>query len=592
MRYIQSGIPQPNKVYSFSLNSFVGGLNNRDALPEENQCTDVLNMAFTADGVMEKRKGVEVYDALTLDNEITFIDEFKPHQETNILVRATKNKVYFGNTLIRTNANQMYGLNHEGKYFFADSSGLYVYGKFTEEAGTYVKIIGTRVTDYVLMEVVSPPEGFTPLGTEHTEGVRNIDFTNRKVWYEPCQHEIKDTFKGANVVPKDPRFMVGREGRMYVSGSDDNDDTVYITDTGNPYYFPVVLSLQLPPNSDRISGLAVFNDAIIVGRRLDVHAIHGDTNRTDAGLPVYRLKKLNSHTGVASQGSMINAHNYLFYLGTDGQFYALRTTDASTDQLMTTVISKDLDIFTTPVSVTQDDLWYARGIYFKDCYYVAIGNKILIYSYLHQSWTMYDNINASSFYSIFEKLLIGTKDGKTLQESAEYLDLGKPYKALWSSRYFDMGESSAFKMYKDFFLVSRSRKDHLSSVNVLFQVDYGDLRNSTNVTTKFSIYGKSKWGDRYISRDINMSSSFPIYKRGRQIRITFWNGQFIRKTIPTFNDFNTVTDYHLEGYVQTLDNKKLYKYEDYQWVEVPEEEYNQGMCVMQLSGEYEIKWKR
>jgi hypothetical protein len=592
-RYIQSNIPSPNKIFSFTLGNFVGGLNNRDYDPEENQCTSVMNMSFTNDGVMEKRRGTTWYDTLDLgDEEVTWIDEFKPHKEDNILIRATKTKLYFGGTLIANIDGQFHGTNYESKYFFGDSNKLYAYGKFDTENSEYVKIIGTAVADYVLMEVVSPPEGFTPKPNPHIEGVRNVDYTNRKVWYEPCAYEIADEFKGANVVPEGPRFFALREGRMYVAGSDDNDDTVYITDSGNPYYFPVVLSLQVPPNSDRVSGLAVYNDSIVVGRRLDLHVITGDTNRTDAGLPVYRLKKLNSHTGVSSQRTMVNVHNHLYFLGTDSHVYALRGTDYTLEQMLTVPLTRTVDIHAKPISVQKDDIWTACAIFFNDSYYLSIGDKILVYHYLHQAWTVYNQINARSFYVLFNVLLMGNNKGRTLMPSEDHLDLGKPFRGHWTSKYLTMGEQSSFKMFRDFFIVSRTSSQFVTRVNVLFEVDYVDLADSVDIDTSMAIWGSSHFGDTFITREVNASSDFLIYRRGRGIKITFWNGDYESGRVEKVEDLINVANITDGMLIYVEEEEDYYVHEGSVWKVADDFMINQGMCVLETSGEYEFKWKR
>lgn len=577
---------------SFTLKNFVGGLNNRDYVQEENQAMKLMNMAFNDSGVMEKRKGTQLFDEFTADGPITWIDEFKPQNEAHVLIRASKTKMYVGDVLLRETPKQVHGLNHSGKYFFCDSTGLYAYGKFDEEASTYVKHVGTPIADYTLMQVVSPPDGFTALGNEHTEGVRVIDYTNRKVWYEPCTQEMKDTFKGANVVPKGTRFITNREGRLYIAGDDEDDDTVAITDTGNPYYFPAVLPLQLPPNSDRISGLSVFNDVVVVGRRLDMHAIIGDTNRTDAGLPVFELKKLNAHCGFASQRSVVNAHNYLFYLGADMQFYALRDVSTSSDALSTTVISKDLDLRGVPLNLKEEDMWHTTGVFFNNCYIVTFGDKILYYNYLYQAWTVYEHINATSLYVLFTTLMMGNQQGNIVIHSNDYLDLGKPYKAYWTSKWFDMSDANAFKMYKDFFITSRSVKGETSQVKVLFEVDYENEEAFYDVTSKHSVYGESVWGDVYVNRDINVSLPFFVHRRGRQIRITFSNSDYIFATVPTVADLKHIHGIYDGILVYVEEKSSYYTHRDLKWSETNLTYYNQGMCVLQISGEYEFKWKR
>lgn len=599
MRYIQNNIPNPNKVYSFALNNFVGGLNNKEQQPNENQCTSVMNMAFMPDGVMEKRRGTVPFDSKVLDKPVVWVDEFMPSNpdapdDVNQLVRASKKEIWFDANLVRTfpEEKRVHGINHKGKYFFVDGSGLFAYGRFTDKAGTYVRIVGTATTNFILMEIVSPPEGFTPLDTSHKKGVTVLDYTNRKVWYEPCQNEIKDTFKEGNVVPKKPRFIVAREGRIYVAGDDKDNDTVAISDTGNPYYFPAVLPLQLPPNSDRIAGLAVYNDAVVVGRRLDIHAIIGDTNRTDAGLPIFKLKKLNAHFGFASQDSVVQAHNYLFFLGSDSNFYVLRNLEYSTDVLSTQIISQTVNIHGDPINVQKDDIWNSSATFYNDCYYVSVGDKILVYHYLHRAWTVYDQIGATCFYVLFNTLLFGAKNGKILMPSNDYLDEGKPYKALWRTKWLDMGDPNALKFFRDFFIVSRATKEYTSTVNMKFEVDYQDVDKEVDVMTAYSIYGKSVWGDYYINRDINTSRPFQIFRRGRTIRITFWNSETVSREVATVADLEAINPLVMGMIVRVTADNKYYILEPDGWRIWDSAEFNQGMCLLQLSGEYEFKWKR
>ena len=56
------------------------------------------------------------------------------------------------------------------------------------------------------MEVVSPADEHTRLGTEHIEGVLNVDYTDKKVFYEPCENEFIDVYKGANKIPDGVKF--------------------------------------------------------------------------------------------------------------------------------------------------------------------------------------------------------------------------------------------------------------------------------------------------------------------------------------------------------------------------------------------------
>ena len=76
------------------------------------------------------------------------------------------------------------------------------------------------------------------------------------------ENEFKDNYKGANKVPLKAKYIASHSGRIYVSGADKDNDNVYISDIKSPFYFPVSLPMQLPPNSDKITGIKVDEEVI------------------------------------------------------------------------------------------------------------------------------------------------------------------------------------------------------------------------------------------------------------------------------------------------------------------------------------------
>lgn len=590
--YIRNSLPPPNRIMTFTLQNFAKGLNNRSEILEPGECSDVKNMSFTDNDVMQKRRGTMYFDELLLTDEIIHIDEFRPYKETDIMIRASRTEMYIGNTKVTTLSGKTNGVNFSGKYFFTDSKKLHAYGKFTEEAGTYLRYVGTPSTEYILMEVVTPPEGYTQLGTEHKEGVRVYDFTNRKVWYEPCELEVKDTFKNGNVIPENPRFIVVHGGRLFVSGDDKDDDNVFISDSNNPYYFPASLPMQLPPNSDRVTGLIVYDNAVVVGRKRDLYAITGSTNRTDAGVPVFRLEKINSHTGVANQQAMNVAHNFMFYLGSDGNAYALTNAQNAQHVLATKLLTRQLDLFRAPVGLKKADIYEAQSIFFDDHWYVSMGGKILIYSYKNLGWTMYESIPAKAFYQFENVLIWGDDKGRTCMPSVDYLDHGEPYEGYWKSGNFDMEDAHTFKHFRDFFLVARSQEDTRSDINVMFEIDYADSNSNIQIKNQLSVWGRAVWGDRFISRSINASEPFRIGLRGRNIRFKFSNGYERETTLETLEDLRTYLRprQHLMIYVN--ETKAFHLYEGTAWKQLDMLDLNQTMSVYQMNGEYEYRGKR
>ncbi len=567
-------------------------MNNRSEILQPNQCSDVLNMIFADDTVMEKRRGSTIVDTLRLNGELVFIDEYKPYNDADVLIRATKTEIYVGNMKVANINGQITGVNFAGKYFFADGEKFYVWGRFPQTSTTYEEVIGTPYSNYLLMEVVNPPQNFTPLGTEHIRGKVKYDYTNRKIWYEPCQNEIEDPYKKSNVLPQNPRYIVVHNGRLFISGSKKNDDNVFISDLNNPYYFPVSLPIQLPPNSDKVVGLHVYDDSVVVGREEDIYVITGMTNRPDMGVPVFRLKKINTHTGFASHYAINVAHNYLFFLGSDGNAYALSGVQGNERVLASSILSKTVDFFRSPISLSKNDIYEASSIFFDDKWYITMKDKIMIYSYRHQAWTMYNNLHARSFYKFNNILIWGNKDGQLCMPSEDYLDQGKPYEAYWTSKNFDMDDATVFKYFREFFLVVHTYDTVKSDILLTFSVDYVDVKSRVLIKNELSVWGRSRFGDRFIIGNINTTFPFIIGRRGRTIRFTIRNCYFPSESVQTRAELEKHSYKGERTLVYVHDEGKYYLFEDDVWRPKTTYDLNQGMKIYQVSCDYEYRGKR
>lgn len=593
MAWIQKVTPPPNKVLSFQLENFVGGLNNRSEQLESNQATSIINMMFADETLMEKRYGQKYFDTFNAGGEVTFIDEYKPYNDTDVLIRATNSNVYFGSTLVKAVLGKISGTNHSGRYFFADGNKLYVYGKFAQATTTYEKVIGAVVNAYVLMEVTSPADGHARLDTSHVKGVLNVDYTNRKIYYEPCENEFVDTFNGANKVPLEVKYIVSHNGRLFMSGNDKDNDNIYMTQVQNPYYFPVSMPLQVPPNSDKVMGLSVYDDSVVVGRTRDLYAILGNTNNPEMGVDVFRLRRINSHTGFASNDAVRIVNNYLFFLGSDGNVYSLSSTRNDIKVLSTSVLSQTIDLFKTPIDLSRSDISTATSVFYNDEWLLSIKDKVLVYSYRLRTWTMYNQINARCFYNYNGDLLWGNPDGRTATwDKSNFLDFGVPYECHWYSKIFDMEDPSTYKQFREFYILAHTYNDVSSDVNIVFEVDYVDVKDRITVSNQIAIYGRAKWGDRYITRNIVESLPFVIGRRGRNVKFKFFNGHFLHSTVANHIDLENVLG-RIEGtLVYVTGESKYYLYTDSAWVMQTNEMLNQRMKVYQINGEYELRGKR
>ena len=593
MAYIQRITPPPNKLLNFTLKDFSGGLNNRSDQLKDNEAPDILNMDFADDTIMEKRKGQEYFNEWQRDNT-NFIGEFRPHQDEDVLVTATNTHLYIENEVLTDLNGSVNPINHNGRLMFADGDKLYVYAKFPQEESTYFKIHGNTINDYVLFEVVSPKDNHPRLDTSHVQGVLNVDYNNYTVYYEPCENEMLDNFMGANVVPKGAKYLVSHVGRLFVSGMEDDDDAVFISHISNPFYFPVTLPMRLPPNSDKIVGMHIFDDTVVVGRKDDLYAIFGRTNRPDTGFEPFSLRRINTHTGFANHKAIDIAHNYLFYLGNDGNVYALSSTRLDEKLISTTIISRQLDLFKHPINITRDDFKTANSVFFNDRWYLNIGDVTLVYFYRTRSWTLFKNINATHMYVYKGKLIWSNKDGYIAQFSDNnYLDFGKPYKCYWHSKLMDMGDANSFKQFRECFLVAHTYEEHNSLINVRFEIDYTDVKDRVVIENQISIWGKSKWGDRLINRNINETYPIIIGRRGRNIRFKITNGYEIHGEVNTFDELETYRG-RVEGVlVYVLDEEAYYLYTSREWVKQDiENDLNQRLKFYQVNGDYELRGKR
>ena len=592
MAYMQ-GTPPANRIHQFKLEDFSGGLNNRTENILPNESANMVNMRYDERTGFTKRRGTRDYGLSDLPASLEYLDEYKPFRGEDTFVRCTSTALYIGDVKVKDVDNVVEGENFQNNYFFTDGTGLYVYGSFPQESSTYMRVEGTPVEGLKLMHVHTPRADYVPLSTEHMTGVTVYDYNTNRIMYEPCELEMQDTFKGANVVPEEAKFVVGHKNRLFISGMRDDDDNVFISDALNPFYFPVYLPIQMPPNSDVVRGLVIYDDAVVVGREHDIHAILGGTNRTDAAEPAFTLKRINSHCGFMSNKCINVAHNYLFFVGSDENTYALSSANNDVKILATQLLNQKVDFKKRPLSLAREHIEDARTYFFKDDWYITVGEIVLVYSYRSQSWSLFNGIGARCFYHKGEHLLYGRRDGITGTFSEEYLDFGEPFKAYWESKTFDMDDPISFKHFRDFYLLMHVFEDFVSDIRLKVYIDYVEHDLEFTLRSAISLYGVSKWGDLYINQNVLPSQAISLNRRGRFIRFMIMNSYNPQDTVFAKTDLNTITARKFnETLVKTTQDDKYYLFTRDGWVEKTMIDLNQPLKFYEISGEYEFRKKR
>lgn len=596
--FLQSEKIPSNRSIPFHIKDFGGGLNNVDQLRDINEASNILNFAFVDNNLLETRPGTGFYDDLEFDSPILFIDEYDPYSGEKTMVRATSDEIYFGNEKLMNVLGAVRGTNYMGYYWFVDGGAIYVYGTFPQEEDTFTSFNeSTAISTPTIMKLVNPPEGYESLPAEYVKGVTVFDYDVGECWYEPCINEEEDPYKGHNVIPENPTLIVQNKGRMFLSGSSGDDDNVFITDMMNGFYFPVWLPIQMPPNTDKIVGMEVFHDSIIVGRKNDVHVIYGVTNRLES-TDLFRLKKINSHTGWANNDTVIPVHNYLYYLGSDGIVYSMYTTHTDVTFLTTKVISKQkIDFLLPPLSFTFEDMGNASAIFYDDCYWLKIKDRVLVYYFSLQSWVVFEfqGFNVEFFYKQGTDLLFGTDIGRVVKYGVDgYSDLGEPYLVKWHSTEIDMGVPSTYKQFRELYVVANVYDDYDSVFKIAFDIDYVEIKDLINIQSAVSRWGVSEFGDRFLAKNIVASLPVIIGQRGRVIKIKITNNINLGTPVQTYSDLSVYGETKSGVVVKVLDEDEYYFYcgDSRVWKKKEPRELYYPIKVYEVNGEYELRGKR
>ena len=574
--YIKNNKLSPTDIEQFNFNDFTGGLNNRSTpmTLKDNEAQDISNMSFIADGSVEKRWGTELYDAIEMATAVTYTDVYRPIDSAEVIIRATATKVYAGAVLIATVTGQIQGVNYIGNYYFVDGTNMYVYDGtkvYTIKEPTHAYLAsgaagGTAVItiavwdsriavgDFIQLEGINGTETgeidsidesaltvtftanttlafladelirfYIPLNDTYYTGVSQSDETLNIKWYEPCANELDDAYKGECYIPVNCVCIQYDSQRLYVAGDPDHPNEIYIGDINNPYYFPVALGMQCSPNGDVIKDLIQFDDAIVVGRTDDIYAIYGETN--DYTLAnTFVIKKLDTHTGFVSINNARLGHNYMFFVGSDMNVYAMSTPRGDSETLSTTIVNKDKIILSeAPISLTNADIANSPAIFFEDEYIFIADDKLIVYNYIYRAWTIYEDLLPTYMVIKDNELLIGTSDGFIIERSTTYSDRGVAITASYKSGQYSLGSPINFKDFMDVYLVTYAYDDYDSSVTLSNLIDYYETKSTSDVDTLLSRFGTAVFGDLLISNNVAQSDNIPINIRGRTYTFLFGN---------------------------------------------------------------------
>ena len=612
---------------TFTLRDFTGGICNKNSplRLKDNQCVDMLNISFDKAGILKKRSGViRNTNAPTLlePNEGIYLNAFvlEPNPSAyGYLIHTTDGFIYHSTTNVKRvipwtrmlSTTPINGIQFLNKFYFVDGGLSIMYFDLVELE---------TLAQPKFYHITKPPIGFTPLpspavkGANKTAVIAGQTYPHYNAWYEPCALELADGFKGANMCEVNPTFIQVHGDRMYVSGNNADPNMIYIADVLNPQYFPASLPIQTPPTGDKVTGLHVFSDALVIGRRDSVYALFGNTNRTDTGIP-YELKHISTHTGIANQNCVNTVNDYLFYVGTNGQCYKMQIAKTNSSQLLSTQLNTDFDFTLPPLKHSVDEIRNCHSGYdpVKNEWYIQLNNDTVVYNYTLMAWTRYNNIASMKFITIDNKFYITKSNGAfyMFDESINhdtidmYGDFNIPISSYWQSKTLDFGSSTRIKQIRDTYLVSESWDNNISDIEIKYEVDYVDIQKKSTIKSDIPIWGTAEFDNAIFSQK-NIVRSIPIMvgRRGRTFTVILktpyeYGGVFqgypgdddtINMPVGTLIYFKDALGGLPNGWhIRTEYNLETHSF----WADVPNVEYYfQPLKLYELNGIYELKGYR
>jgi len=232
-----------------------------------------------------------------------------------------------------------------------------------------------------------------------------------------------------------------------------------------------------PNDGDRITGLGVYSDQVIVFKQFSIYQLTFD----DTGQPV--VAPITKAAGCVSARSIEAVENDLYFLSREG-VRVLGNEANYFNSIRTSIISKNLD----PTIFGMDESAYtkATAIFFNNEYILSIpdsgGNLTytIVYNKNFKAWTKWGSVEAAAYNKFIDsnnkqKLLFLKPTGTQLYEFIPdtYVDVNQPIEAFMLSKVFDFKNPDITKYFVDLGLMFRTISGTLdleiyTAGNVLF----------------------------------------------------------------------------------------------------------------------------
>lgn len=399
-----------------------------------------------------------------------------------------------------------------------------------EETDDTEKYYTVELADGVTGDCIAttPVFFYTPKDGKNIIGEEVWDDEKLIAYYLPCELEIADDYAGESYFPDSPNIITVHNSRLFIAGDSTQPHGVYMSRTSQPLYFPSNAGVSVKPDGNPIIDLVVFDNALIIGRNNDMYVLYGNSEYQTSASDPYYIKQMDVSCGFMNINCGALLNNYYIYLGYDGRFYKLNTPTTYVEYLMTSPLQHKCDIYTEPLSISQNAIVATNAVAYRNEIYFVIDKQFtVVYSYDNMAFTYFKGWNESCLRSYQNKLLIGRNDGKIAiycDDEEIYNDIGNAIECHYDTKRFDFNSSIMFKYFKKFMITSYAWNDIDSSIKVFVEVDQTDIDITDLISSNMSRFDRAKWDrDIFNNRNLYKSQYYDLDIRGRTIKFKFKN---------------------------------------------------------------------
>jgi len=425
------------------------------------------------------------------------------------------------------------------------STGIYGLFPYYYNSGNSRKLL--YISHTVCGEINIATGATTNITTGLTSNLRTRSVTFKDLFIfvngsDSPQKIDEDTGSELGGSPPVTNYIALHKNYLFLSGNSTYPSRVYYSELDDPETWGANDFFDVnPDDGDKIIGLAVTLDSLVIFKEYNIYILYGDTPTYTEGLTLWRVKKASVSTGSASQGSISNWNRNLIYLSRNEgvQLFGggVTSDEVEFDSMTSALLSKDI----TPTigGLNESRFNQVEGVIFDYKYILSVpngssttNNLNLVYDFRKNGWSLW-NIPANCWCvyrsSGVDYLYFGsTSTGKIYRYTpTTYSDNGTAINAYYQTKDFDLGEASVDKTFRKFYVVLNRASDFTLTIEP--ELNFGDTTPKVSSYSIGSVASDSLWGtmvwgtDKWGAATASSSGKQIMNDRAEFINYTFSN---------------------------------------------------------------------